>query len=445
MKRLIALLLALIMVLSMAACGSEKDNSGDEPTTAPAAGETPDEADTTNKNTGSSSESTGSNSESTDPTEETEPYVPELGEGVYSKTTYTTNEEDLLKHCNDVVATVGDEQMTMSQLQAYYWMYVYSFLSDYGYYLSLFGLDTSVPLDQQACPEADGTWQQYFLSEALNSWHANQSLALTGKAQQVPLPDDVVTNLNNLASEMEAAAEEGNYDSVDKMLQENIGPGVTLSGYKAYLEDYYGGYSFYNHSYTNLTVTDAEIETYFKENEEELKDSEITKDSGNAVDVRHILISPEGGTTSEDGTTTYSDAEWKECEEKAQEILDQWLAGEKTEESFADLANKHSTDPGSNTNGGLYQGVISGDMVEEFDEWCFDESRKVGDYGLVKTTYGYHIMFFSASEERWIAECRARIKNDKINEIITNAGKEYPITVDYEKIMLGHLDLNAAS
>lgn len=34
-------------------------------------------------------------------------------------------------------------------------------------------------------------------------------------------------------------------------------------------------------------------------------------------------------------------------------------------------------------------------MVEDFENWCFDASRQVGDTGIVESTYGYHVMYFS--------------------------------------------------
>ena len=114
------------------------------------------------------------------------------------------------------------------------------------------------------------------------------------------------------------------------------------------------------------------------------------------VNVRHILVSFEGGTTdSTTGETTYSTVEIAAAKEKAQEIYDAWLAGEATEETFAALANENSTDPGSNTIGGLYEDIYPGEMVDAFDEWCYDESRQVGDHALIETDYGYHIMYFS--------------------------------------------------
>lgn len=116
-------------------------------------------------------------------------------------------------------------------------------------------------------------------------------------------------------------------------------------------------------------------------------------------DVRHILVSYEGGTTDENGSKTYSDEEKKAAKEKAEAILKDWEAGAKTEESFADLAKEKTTDPGSKDNGGLYEGIYPGQMVTAFNDWCFDETRKAGDTGIVQTDYGYHVMYFSGDNE----------------------------------------------
>lgn len=114
---------------------------------------------------------------------------------------------------------------------------------------------------------------------------------------------------------------------------------------------------------------------------------------------RHILVSFEGGTTDEYGTTTYSDEEKAAAKEKAEEIYAQWQAGDATEDSFAALAAEKTTDPGSQENGGLYENIYPGQMVTAFNDWCFDDSRKPGDTGIVETDYGYHIMYFSGDAD----------------------------------------------
>ena len=118
------------------------------------------------------------------------------------------------------------------------------------------------------------------------------------------------------------------------------------------------------------------------------------------MNVRHILVPYEGGTTDESGVTTYTDEEKAAAQTKAQEILDTYLAGEATEDAFAALANEHSTDTGSNTNGGLYEDVYPGQMVTNFNNWCFDNTRMTGDTGIVESDYGYHVMFFSSYSEK---------------------------------------------
>ena len=111
--------------------------------------------------------------------------------------------------------------------------------------------------------------------------------------------------------------------------------------------------------------------------------------------VRHILIGFEGGVQNEMGMTVYTDEEKAAAEEKAHKVLDQYEAGEKTEDAFAALVADNSTDDGSKDNGGLYENIFRGQMVPTFNDWVFDESRKPGDTGIVESDYGFHVMYYS--------------------------------------------------
>lgn len=103
-------------------------------------------------------------------------------------------------------------------------------------------------------------------------------------------------------------------------------------------------------------------------------------DTQKTVNVRHILVS-------------YDDFESKEAAKaEAERIYALYNGG--SEADFAVLATRYSADAGSYAVGGLYKRVEKGSMVEEFDEWCFDSSRKNGDTGIVATSYGYHVMYF---------------------------------------------------
>ena len=108
------------------------------------------------------------------------------------------------------------------------------------------------------------------------------------------------------------------------------------------------------------------------------------RDEHHSVNVRHILVDETNLEGVEDPTD-------EDIRAKAEEILASW---DGTEDGFAALANEYSQDVGSNTTGGLYEDVLPGQMVTNFNDWCFDETRSPGDTGIVESDYGYHIMYY---------------------------------------------------
>ncbi len=123
------------------------------------------------------------------------------------------------------------------------------------------------------------------------------------------------------------------------------------------------------------------------------------RNEDNLVTVRHILIGFEGGTVDEvTGETVYSEEEKKAAQDKILDIKAKYEAGEKTEDTFAKLAQEHSQDNAD--EGGLYDNVYPGEMVTNFNDWIFDESRKTGDVAEVETEYGWHLIYFVKTEEK---------------------------------------------
>ena len=132
------------------------------------------------------------------------------------------------------------------------------------------------------------------------------------------------------------------------------------------------------------------------------------------VDVRHILIRPEEGELVEDDEG-YEDEQAQllsDAEAKAEEIYAEWQAGEATEESFGALAAEY-TDDSNGADGGLYEDVYQGQMVEEFDAWCFDPAREPGDTDIVQTTFGYHIMYYVGDDRPyWKTGAEAALRTE---------------------------------
>ena len=147
------------------------------------------------------------------------------------------------------------------------------------------------------------------------------------------------------------------------------------------------------------------------------------RDESNTVNVRHILLS-----SDEDND--------EEVSQQAEELLQQWKDGEQTEDSFAALARENSDDSNA-AQGGLYEGVTPGQMVTEFNDWCFDESRQPGDTGIVKTEYGYHIMYFvSEGGPAWKVNAESALATQDYNNYMDELEAKYPSTTNQKTIDL---------
>lgn len=99
--------------------------------------------------------------------------------------------------------------------------------------------------------------------------------------------------------------------------------------------------------------------------------------------VRHILLSTQQGKTDE------------EQKKRADSLL---TVVKRDRSKFEDMVSKFSDDPGSVSNGGVYEWFDKFRMVPEFTSASFDE--KVGAITIAKTTYGYHIVEVLGQRDR---------------------------------------------
>lgn len=389
------------------------------------------------------SEAATQTAESTEAAETTEATIPADGnpDDVTCKGSYTVSDEEVKAANGEAVATAGDSTLTNGQLQILYWRSVQNFYAQYGTYAQYFGLDHTQSMDTQVCGVADGlTWEQYFLQDALNNWTIFEAVAQQAREAGFQMSDENREQMNTMEEGLLETATNNGFTDITAMIARNFGAGATLEDYKSFWEMYFLSSDYYNEITGSFAPTAEEIAEYFNTHEAEYADNGLDKTTS-SVDVRHILILPEGATIETVTTEEFSDEAWAAGEQKAQEILDQWLSGDKTEDSFATLANENSADTGSNTNGGLYSGVTEGQMVEAFNDWCFDSSRQVGDYGIVKTQYGYHIMYFCGSQLLWESQAESDLLAQLSNDFINNAVKAADVKIDYSAIKLGFVDM----
>ena len=158
-----------------------------------------------------------------------------------------------------------------------------------------------------------------------------------------------------------------------------------------------------------------------------------------SANVRHILVMAETTTDESGAVVAPTDEAWAAAQTKAEEIRAEFEAGEQTPEAFAALAEKYSEDTGSNTNGGLYEGVTEGDFVEEFDFWLFGDKSDLqpGDTAMIRHEgnaetesapyWGYHITYLDSwGEAEWQLQVRETMAYDSMTELTTELCEASP-------------------
>lgn len=162
----------------------------------------------------------------------------------------------------------------------------------------------------------------------------------------------------------------------------------------------------------------------------ERKDGDITTIDSTEDKALHVGMIVKAPYTDESKTATVRHILVKE-EAKAKEILDEFNASDKTAEKFGELAKKYTTDEGSKETGGLYENFGEGEMVTEFNDWAFDEKRVTGDVEIVKTSYGYHIMYFvEKGLPKYLINVKNAVETARIDAIYDQMKKDFKLEIN---------------
>lgn len=105
--------------------------------------------------------------------------------------------------------------------------------------------------------------------------------------------------------------------------------------------------------------------------------------AGASVNASHILIGYKGAKIPDPSITRTKE----EAKAKADDLLKQINANPS---AFAELARTNSDDPGSKTNGGVYENIVPNQMVKPFNDFIFN--NPAGKTGVVETEFGYHVI-----------------------------------------------------
>lgn len=272
-----------------------------------------------------------------------------------------------------------------------------NYITQYGSYLSYFGLDTSKDLSTQMYSETL-TWQDYFEQNAVESLKQNK--ALMAEAKAAGFTYDTTDEYNTFKETIKTSAAAAGI-SEKEYVRSIYGSYATMGRIEEYVKNDMVMNAYYQKLQEDKAPSDDEIQSYYEENKATYDSVDYrlttieadlpTEPTELADPVEETAADTTGttdGTAATDSTqdTAYqpSDAEIAKAMEDAKVLADD------AEQTVAKDGEAHENEKKSSVN---Y--LIS--------DWLFDDARKAGDTTVI-TNDNSHCYYAVAFEKRYLDE-----------------------------------------
>lgn len=313
-----------------------------------------------------------------------------------------------------VAATVDNHDISNAELSYYYVDAVNNFYQDlsqnYGsnanmYSQLFYGLDLSKSLDSQQVSE-EATWADYFIQEALSSARSTYALCDAAAAEGVALNEEEIASIDAQATYLTTYAAANNYSKLGDFLKVIYGNGATEESYRNYTMMNTLASKYFGEHANSLTYTDGDLRAKEAEN--------YNYYTSYTANYYYLNSSPflTGGTTDENGTTTYSDEEKAASLEAAKAAADALAAGKYDSLEAFDTgiaAMPHLADAETVPTSTAIDHQLYPNLSTLMQEWLSDASRKTGDVTVIAnestdsegntTVSGYYVMYFVSADE----------------------------------------------
>ena len=301
-----------------------------------------------------------------------------------------------IRERNTVALTIGEETISNAELNYFFIDEVNAFLNQYGDYVSLLGLDTTAPLNEQILnEETNETWADNFLDSAIESAKATYAIAKEAAANNYTLSDAETESVEQNMSTMALYASVYGYTDVDTYIKMMYGNGATEESLREYLELRTLANAYQSYYYDSLTYSDAELRAAEAEN----------FDKYSSYSYNYYYLNVNNFVTGEKGEDGYT-AEQLAAAAKNAEITAKTLTDGITTVAASYASNNVS-----------YSSVSS-----LYADWLTDPARKAGDMTYVASTStttdengdsveeisGYYVVMFNSSNDNTFALANVR-------------------------------------
>lgn len=380
---------------------------------------------------------------------------------------------------NQTYFQVGDHDITRLEYN-YYFNNVYSnYLSMYGSYVSMMGLDTTVDLDEQTYPGNENmTWKDYFDQSAVEQ--IQQIKAMADEARENGFEYDSSEDMASYETEIAAQAESASV-SESEYYTLMYGDYATPSRIETFVEENLLASAYYNHLVEENQPADDEITAYYEENKNSYDtvtyrsfyfevDTSAGEETGSeettavetttaaeetTVEETTLDTAEETAeeTTAEETTAAEEETETETASEEETGMTDEEIAAAMDElkvqademaarleagEDFEDLCVEYASEDQKEN----YGGEEDGSLTEEGSyygapsvaaDWLFDESRQEGDITVLESeslNRYYVVQFISRQndEETTNESIGNLLASQVVSEYVTEIAQEYTVT-----------------
>ena len=298
---------------------------------------------------------------------------------------------------HETYVVVNGEAVNKVEFDYQYNLTKNNYITQYGSYLTYFGLDTSKDLSSQMYPDTL-TWQDYFEQNAVESLKQNK--ALMAEAKAAGFTYDTTDEYNTFKETIKTSAASAGI-SEKEYVRSIYGSYATMGRIEEYVKNDMVMNAYYQKLQEDNAPSDDEIQSYYEENKATYDSVDYrlttieadlpTEPTELADPVEETAADTTGttdGTAATDSTqdTAYqpSDAEIAKAMEDAKVLADD------AEQTVAKDGEAHENEKKSSVN---Y--LIS--------DWLFDDARKAGDTTVI-TNDNSHCYYAVAFEKRYLDE-----------------------------------------
>ena len=297
---------------------------------------------------------------------------------------------------HETYVVVNGEAVNKVEFDYQYNLTKNNYITQYGSYLTYFGLDTSKDLSTQMYSDTL-SWQDYFEQMAVEN--LKQSKAMKTAADAEGFTYDTTDEYNTFKETIKTSAASAGI-SEKEYIRSIYGAYATMSRIEQYVKNDMVMNAYYQKLQEDNAPSDDEIQSYYEENKATYDsvdyrlttiEADLPTEPTELADPVEATTAPDADTDGTATTDTTQDTAYQPSDaEIAKAMEDAKVLADDAEKTVAKDGEAHENEKKSSVN---Y--LIS--------DWLFDDARKAGDTTVI-TNDNSHCYYVVAFEKRYLDE-----------------------------------------